>query len=127
MFGADGQKILRFDGSTWSEFGPFLDSGVSLSVFGAHEGYYGRCWGWGSWTGSAWTTHADQFDFCDLQDIWGMRGSDGALALYAVGSNNWGNGVRVWKFDEASQSFGSKDGYVFGDGSGYLIGQAYRV
>jgi hypothetical protein len=125
---ADGDMTLRFDGTNWATFtGLRSDRADATTVFSANEGYFAHCWGWGKWDGSTWQAHDFQFDFCDVFDMWGMRGQDGQLHLYTVGSNNWRNGVRVWKFDEATQSFGSKDGYVFGDGNGYLLGTALNI
>jgi hypothetical protein len=116
--------IIRFDGSDWQQIYDAAHGPYALTVLSANEGYYVSCWGWGSWDGASWSFNGVQFDFCDVNSLWGVRDSGGALHLYAAGSNNFENGVRVWRFDEATQSFGSKYGYVFSDGSGAWAGQA---
>jgi hypothetical protein len=119
--------ILRFDGTTWTTYSPAADYVGTLAFISPNEGYYGTCWGWGRWDGNTWQYNGNQFDFCDVTDMWGMRDGSGALQMYIVGSNNFGNGVRVWKFNEATQSFGSKHGGVFSDGNGYLLGNANGI
>ena len=68
-----------------------------------------------------------QFDFCDVGDTWAIREPGGKFHWWAVGANNWANGVRVWCFNTNTMSFGSKSGFCFGDGNGYLIGNAYGI
>src|SRR5207249_7131207 len=102
-----GGHILRFDGSAWSSV--FTDANnppYAMHVPAAEEGYYATCWGWGQWDGSSWQFHGTQFDFCDIYDTWWMRDSSSNLQWYAVGNENFANGIRVWKFDPASGSFG---------------------
>jgi hypothetical protein len=111
-----GPTIIRFNGTTWNAL-PAGSTVYALDILSANEGYYITCWGWGSWDGSTWTYHANGWDFCDVNSIWGVRNGGGPLTLYAAGNNNFSNGVRVWRFDEATQSFGSKYGYVFSDGN----------
>jgi hypothetical protein len=122
-----GGIIIRFDGTSWSTIFTHSWGVQTLTLLGADEGYYTTCWGWGWWDGSSWQFNGVQFDFCDNYDIWGMRDAGGALHLYTVGNNNFSNGIRVWKFNEATQSFGSKLGYVFSDGSGGGAGSAYAI
>ena len=117
--------IIRFDGSTWTAYEAIV--GNALTFLSPNEGYYGSCYGWGWWDGNSWQYHGDQFDFCDLYGMWGMRDDTGALHLYAVGNNNFTNGVRIWKFDEACQCFVGKYDYVFADGDGYDIGSASEI
>ena len=125
---ASGDIFLRLTDAGWSTYAPFDTWGWgAFTVFAPNKGYYARCWGWGWWNGNTWQNHADQFDFCDAFAMWGMRAQNGSLHLYVAGDNNWGNGVHVWKFDEASQSLGSKSGYVFGDGNGYKYGRAADI
>ena len=126
---ASGDIFLRLTDAGWSTSAPFDTLGLGpVHRLCAQRGLLCcRCWGWGWWNGNTWQNHADQFDFCDAFAMWGMRAQNGSLHLYVAGDNNWGNGVRVWKFDEASQSFGSKSGYVFGDGNGYKYGRAADI
>ena len=117
--------ILRFDGASWSTHS--ATDVAALTILSATEGYFTECWGWGKWNGTSWQFNGRQFDFCDIQDSWGIRDESGNLHLYAVGNNNWSNGVRVWKFSEATQSFSSKYGYVFSEGNGAHAGTANRI
>jgi hypothetical protein len=123
--------IFRFDGSAWSLVFSGFDDGAgkpyALSVLSPTDGYFVSCWGWGRWNGSTWTFHGIQFDFCDAYSLWGQRDGQGHLHLYAAGSNNFQNGVRVWRFDEVTQSFGSKFGFVFSDGNGFNVGSANGI
>ena len=116
--------ILRFDGSAWSTvFSGFDDSQgkpQALTLLSANEGYFVTCWGWGRWDGTVWTFHGVQSSFCDVNSVWGTRDASGALHLYTVGNQNFSNGVRVWRFDEQSQSFASTP--VFSDGNGANAG-----
>jgi len=128
---AGNHRIIRFDGTNWS----IVFTGNSdatgkpngLTLLSANEGYFVTCWGWGRWNGVSWTFNGIQFDFCDIASVWGVRDGGGALHMYTVGNNNFSNGVRVWKFNEASQSFGSKFGYVFADGCCAFNGSAGGV
>ncbi|MGH3104540.1 MAG: thrombospondin type 3 repeat-containing protein [Gaiellaceae bacterium] len=128
-----GANIIRFDGTSWGvSFTPPVDPATNpnpytITLISANEGYYVTCWGWGPWNGVSWSFNGAQFDFCDPRDIWGTRDGNGALHLYAVGANNFENGVRVWRFDEATQSFGCKFCFAFSDGSGFLIGTAHGI
>src|SRR5207249_7542410 len=51
----------------------------------------------------------------------------GQLHWYAVGNNQFANGVRVWKFDESTQSIGGRTNTVFAEGSGIDIGSATGI
>jgi hypothetical protein len=109
-------NIIRFDGTTWST----LAAGTSpyaLTIVSADEGYFVSCWGYGVWNGSTWAFHNQGWDFCDANAIWAMRSGGDPLTMYVAGNQNWSNGVHVWRFNEATQSFGSKSGYVFADGN----------
>ena len=110
--------VMRFDGTNWSVVytSPYDAPPRGLTVLSSKEGYYTGCWGWGKWDGAQWRWHGWQFDFCDVTDCWGMRDGQGALQLYTVGGHNFADGIYVWKFDEASQSFRGKYSTVFGDG-----------
>ncbi len=132
--------IIRFDGSGWNTVftSPSVYANVyTLTVLSPNEGYYTTCWGWGRWNGASWTFNGIQFDFCDVNSVWGIRDGVGALHLYTAGNNNFSNGVRVWKFNEVTPpvcvppgspcSFGSKFGYVFSDGSGANAGSAAGI
>src|SRR2546430_3590270 len=92
-----------------------------------NEGYYVTCWGWGRWDGSSWRFYGRQFDSCDVQGTWAIRDGTGQLHWYAVGDNQFANGVRVWKFDESTQSFGGRTNTVFAEGNGIDIGSATGV
>jgi hypothetical protein len=103
------------------------DNPYALYVAAENEGYYVTCWGFGSWDGNQWTFNGTQFDFCDIYDTWFMRDPQGALQWYAVGNNNFANGIRIWKFNPQSLSFGCKECYVFGDGSAQYLGGALAI
>lgn len=123
--------FIRFNGATWEVVLSNTDgysAPYGMYLLDPFEGYWVSCWGWGKWDGTAWAFNGMQFDFCDVYGgVWGVRDGDGALHLYAVGQNNWSNGVRVWRFNEQTQSFGSKSGTVFADGDEYHIGGAYGI
>src|SRR6266446_5403752 len=123
-----GGQILRFDGTSWSNvFSDGSNPPYTLSVGSPTEGYYVSCWGWGRWNVSSWAFNGVQFDFCDIYDTWWIRDGLSNLQWYAVGNNNFGNGIRVWKFNATIGSFGCKSCYVFADGTNYNIGNAYAV
>ncbi|MBN1983035.1 MAG: hypothetical protein JW795_15995 [Chitinivibrionales bacterium] len=120
-----GGGILRYNGSQWQKiFSDPSNPPYSLHMLSANEGYYTTCWGWGKWNGTSWQFHSNGFDFCDVSSTWGVRDESGALHLYTVGNNNFSNGIRVWKFNEATQSFGGKYAFVFADGNGANSGSA---
>jgi len=83
--------------------------------------------GLGKVDGSSWRFYGRQFDFCDVQGTWAIRDGTGKLHWYAVGNNQFANGVRVWKFDESTQSFGGRTNTVFAEGNGIDIGSATGV
>lgn len=119
--------VIRYDGSTW-QYNTTFNEFAHLVYISAGEIYGAQCWGDALWNGSVWGYYP-HFDFCDLWDAWGMRDSSGALQLYAVGNNNFSNGIRVWKFTETSPgsmvgSWGSKYGTVLSDPPGYGYGDA---
>jgi Concanavalin A-like lectin/glucanases superfamily/Immunoglobulin domain len=126
-------QIIRFNGTNWSvvfaetDLPPGDDPPYSATVIAADEGYFVGCWGWGQWNGSSWQFHGRQFDFCDVYDTWALRDTSGNLHWYAVGNNNFANGIKVWKFNTNTTSFGSKTGYVFTDGSGSNVGTARYI
>lgn len=123
-----GPHIFRFDGRSWSKaFSDMTYHVYRQTLLSKNEGYYVNCWGWGKWDGNQWRFNGRQFDFCDIYGLWGMREPNGRLVLYAVGNNNFSNGIRVWKFDETKGSFGSKMGFVFSDGNGYNVGSANGI
>jgi hypothetical protein len=127
-----GLGIIRFDGTSWSTVfarsdGRFNDQPWRLAMLSDTEGYYTTCWGWGPWNGLSWSFHGVQFDFCDVYDLWGIRDSAGQLHLYTIGNNNFSNGIKVWKFNEATQSFGSKYGYVLSDGNTRNCGSGHAI
>jgi hypothetical protein len=68
-----------------------------------------------------------EFDFCEVSGTWAIRDPTGQLHWYAVGNNNFANGVRVWKFDQSTQSFGGRTNTVFAEGSGIYIGSATGI
>ena len=123
-----GGQIIRFDGTAWSiSFSDAVDYPYTLDVSAATEGYYVTCWGWGRWNGSQWSFTGRQFDFCDVYDTWWMRDGAGNLHWYAVGNNNFSNGIRIWRFDTNTMSFVCKVCYVFSDGSAQNTGSAVAV
>ena len=125
--GTEGGNIIRFNGTSWTTVYSNPNEDVyALTMLSPTEGYFVTCWGWGQWDGSQWQFHGRQFDFCDLADTWAVR-DGGGVNWYAVGNNNFANGVRIWKFDEPSQSFSGKFNYVAYDGDGYNIGGANGV
>lgn len=124
-------RVFRNTGSGWTKVYQAASGGLmigpeEMTAVGPDEFYMSDCWGHGWWNGSTWTTKVE-FDFCDLHDIWGARDGGGQLHLWVIGANNFSNGVRIWKYNEASHSFGSKYGYEFYDGSGYNIGSGTAI
>ena len=119
---------VRFDGTTWTtvfndtSYPPYVQTQVS-----ATEGYFVGCWGWGLWNGASWSVVNQGFDFCDIYDTWALRDSGGGLHWWAVGNNNYANGIRVWCFNTNTMSFGNKYSYCFSDGDGYNVGSAYGI
>ncbi len=113
-----GRSIVRNTPGGWTIV---YDAGTGLTVspgtmtfLAADEAYITSCWGHAWWDGVSWTKKVE-FDFCDEADIWGARDGAGDLHLWVTGNNNFQNGVRIWKYTEATRSFGSKYGYEFGD------------
>lgn len=122
--------IYRFDGSSWASV--FSNTGLptppySLDVIAPNEGYFITCWGWGAWNGSSWSTVSQGFDFCDVDDTWAMRDAGGNLHWWAVGNNNFANGIHIWCFDTATMSFGCKTCYCYNDGNTPYTGGAYGI
>ena len=113
-----GRQILRRTSTGWvpvyDAVGYYTVVAGTMTFVAADEAYVTSCWGHASWDGVSWTAKVE-FDFCDENDIWGARDEAGDLHLWVVGNNNYSNGVRIWKYDEAAQSFGGKYGYEFGD------------
>src|SRR5262249_22245322 len=109
-----GAHFLIFDGKNWRVqglSGANLDGPYGFCLLTPSEGYFVSCWGWGTWDGANWSYHGSQFDFCDVYGgVWATRNSSGNLQMYAAGANNNSNGIHIWKFDQGSQSFGSKFG-----------------
>jgi hypothetical protein len=122
--------LYRFDGSSWSTVysGSLYGAGpFTLDVIAPNEGYFVTCWGWGAWNGSSWSTVDQGFDFCDIYDTWAMRDAGGNLHWWAVGNNNFANGIRIWCFNTATMSFGCKTCYCYGDGNTQYTGSAYGI
>lgn len=113
-----GRAIMRNTGTGWTvvydAVGYITVVGGTMTMLAADEGYVTSCWGHAWWDGVSWTKKVE-FDFCDEDDIWGARDGAGDLHLWVVGNNNFSNGMRIWKYDETAQSFGSKFGFEFGD------------
>ena len=124
-YSGDAGWILRFDGASWQ----LVYSGTvqGLDVISPTEGYFVACWGWGRWDGASWSYVPQGWDFCDVGPMAAFREPSGAFHWWTAGNNNWANGVRVWCFDTNTMSFGSKRGYCFADGDGYLVGGAYGL
>ncbi|MGD8586811.1 MAG: ABC transporter substrate-binding protein, partial [Chloroflexota bacterium] len=121
--GSSNDIIIRYDeaSETWSHLYTTPRNTKALAFISSGEAYYTACWGHGRWNGSTWEWK-EEFDFCDISDLWGIRDEAGDLHLYTVGNNNFSNGIRVWKYTENANpallgSFGSKCGFVFGDPS----------
>lgn len=127
-----GFELLKYVNGTWQSAGSIPDHGSGpMAYIGPNETWTTECWGHILSNGTT-STFYQGFDFCDVNDMWGMRDSQNNLSLYVVGANNWGNGVRVWRFHEDSPgsktgSWGSKYSCDFSDGSGYLVGYASGV
>ncbi|NNL97995.1 MAG: hypothetical protein HKO63_07305, partial [Acidimicrobiia bacterium] len=106
----DGTDIARNTGSGWTvvPHDPAINVGPKvLTYVGPDEAYMASCWGHGRWDGVTWDKKVE-FDFCDVGDLWGARTDAGNLNLWAVGTSNFQNGIRIWRYDEASRSFGAK-------------------
>jgi hypothetical protein len=126
--GSDLRYLYRFDGSAWSSvYNSSAYPPYTLDVFAPNEGYFVTCWGWGQWNGTNWNVVSQGFDFCDIYDTWAMRDAGGTLHWWAIGNNNFANGIRIWCFDNAAMSFGCKYCYCFSDGSDYDIGGATGI
>ena len=126
----DLRYIYRFDGTSWSTVFSSSASGYppyTLDVIAPNEGYFVTCWGWGRWDGSSWSTVSQGFDFCDIYDTWAMRDAGGNLHWWAVGNNNFANGVRIWCFDPTTMSFGCKTCYCYGEGDTEYTGGALGI
>ncbi len=132
QIGAANRYVVRDDGSGWTVVydanpGVGLTVGPSvMTMLAPDEGYLASCWGHAWWDGVTWTKKIE-FDFCDLYDMWGARTAAGDLNLWAAGNNNFQNGVRIWRYAEASRSFGGKYAFEFGDpptGTAQKVGNA---
>jgi hypothetical protein len=115
--------IIRYNYSTeqWSHLYTTSEGFKAFYFLSADEAYYVTCWGHGRWDGATWS-FKHEFDFCDVNNVWGMRDETDELHLYTSGNNNFSNGVRSWKYTENADpallgTFGSKYGFVFGDPS----------
>jgi hypothetical protein len=113
--------IIRYNYSTeqWSHLYTTPEGFKAFYFLSADEAYFVTCWGHGRWDGTLWTWK-EEFDFCDVTNVWGMRDGTDELHLYVTGNNNFSNGVRIWKYTENANpallgTFGSKCGFVFGD------------
>ncbi len=114
-----GPYIVRNTGGGWTVVydgrgGSYTVAPQTMTFLSADEAYITACWGHARWDGVTWTKKIE-FAFCDINDVWGARDDTGDLHLWTEGNNNFSNGVRIWKYNEAAQSFGSKFGYEFGD------------
>jgi hypothetical protein len=49
---------------------------------------------------ATWTACRETTPFSVVEDAWGMREDNGQLQMYAVGSKEGENGMRVWRFKE---------------------------
>ncbi|MBT3336740.1 MAG: hypothetical protein HN855_01345 [Anaerolineae bacterium] len=129
--------IFEYDygSDTWQQISTtsLLAYVKAMYFLSVDEGYYTACWGHARWDGADWDAKKE-FDFCDISDLWGTRDDSGQLHLYTVGKNNFGNGVRVWKYTENLNpdllgTFGSKCGFVFGDpiNGSFICGGVYHI
>ncbi|NND73523.1 MAG: hypothetical protein HKN44_00805 [Ilumatobacter sp.] len=113
-----GRQILRRTSTGWTTVydavGYLTVVAGTMYFVEADDAYVTSCWGHAWYDGVTWTAKVE-FDFCDENDIWGARDEAGDLHLWVVGNNNFSSGVRIWKYDEAAHSFGSKYGFEFGD------------
>ena len=114
---AYGVGVLHYQGGSWSVAHDCQASGNScgpLAYIGPNEIYTTECWGYSAFDGSNWTFYRG-FDFCDVNNMWGLRDTTG-LHLYVTGANNFGNGEKVWQFTQTGAvgvgSWGSKYGYI---------------
>lgn len=104
-FRVDG-VILHHDGVRLTELFlmPQDEAAVRGLAYIAGEGLYALCPD-GHWlyeTG-IWQPCHDQIVFPDVDDAWGMRDAQTNLHLYAVGTNEGENGVRIWRFVETNR------------------------
>ncbi len=106
LVGVDN-NIYKYNGTSWDYVTNIGHGATNLIYINANEIYAVECWGHSLWNGSNWTWYQG-FDFCDVTSGWGMRDADNNLFLFATGGNNFGNGVRVWRFVESTK--GSKIG-----------------
>jgi hypothetical protein len=103
-----GSNVFKYDGTSWQYVANLYPRGASCPIYiSANEIYFLDCWGHTLWDGTAWTG-CQSFDFCDIGNSWGMRDAGNNLYMFATGTNNFGNGIRVWRFVESST--GSKIG-----------------
>jgi hypothetical protein len=86
---ADGETILRFDGTSWSRVETDY-TGILYSLWGAHAS---DIWAVGQqnaahYDGTQWTVHPMEAGL-NLTDMWGTAGDD----IWAVGTNGAADGV----------------------------------
>ena len=120
--GAWPSHVIRHNGTIWQTVTTVGELYQPVYI-NKDEIYVIGCWGHSLWNGNNWNWFPG-FDFCDVYDAWGMRDTSGILHLYAIGNNNFANGVKVWKFTETypgsmTGSWGSKYETVFSDPPGY--------
>lgn len=119
-------RIVRWDGTSWAIVYNNSQDAYAMTLVSPTEGYFATCFGWGTWDGSAWQFVSQGWDFCDIYDTWAVRDADG-LHWWAVGNNNFANGIRIWCWNPATQSFGSKHGGCFSEGINSYLGSAYWI
>lgn len=62
--------------------------------------------------GNTWTTLDAGFSFTDIRSSWGMRDEHGILQMYALGTNENENGIRMWRYAETNPA--THEGTWFG-------------
>ena len=99
-------SMFKYDGTSWQYVTNLNGKAAgNLIYINENEIYALDCWGHTLWNGSNWTWY-QSFDFCDVGPGWGMRDADNNLFMFATGGNNFGNGIRVWRFVENSPLVG---------------------
>ena len=81
----------------------------ALAYVSANEIDSVGCANYNVWNGSTFNYYSN-FDFCDVNGVFGFRAGDGTLQLWTEGNNNFANGIRAWQFTENPK--GQHDGVM---------------
>lgn len=113
VYSGAGSNVFKYNGIDWEFVTSISPQGATNLVYiNSNEIYALNCWGHVLWNGTNWTWYGS-FDFCDITSSWGMRDADNNLYMFTTGTNNFANGIRVWRFIENNKggkigSWGSK-------------------